>query len=265
MILNTFSNLLNTFSCRPMTSSNPSLSGAATQAPDAWSQRLQNLQAQEVSHDYATAWLSLLQPTAPPLSQPAELQRNGAVQVGPHQMQVDAQGNVTVSSAPTQLQMGLSVGSSVRSHGADPGLWGAQRGMGFAEAFTGLVETGTGLAQAGTGLAQAGTGLAPLNRLRNNSVAQAFSLSSPAQAPVRFSQGVVHLPNGQSRPYGNTGVLVVMSDGRQFGAGRNSGDSPENIRYVAAEKGQSITSSPAGATTVLYLDPHGNVEREERR
>jgi len=244
MILNTFSNLLNTFSCRPTTSSNPSLSGAATQAPDAWSQRLQNLQAQEVSHDYAAAWLSLLQPTAPPLSQPAELQRNGAVQVGPHQMQVDAQGNVTVSSAPTQLQMGLSVGSSVRSHGADPGLWGAQTGM---------------------GLAQAGTGLAPLNRLRNNSVAQAFSLSSPAQAPVRFSQGVVHLPNGQSRPYGNTGVLVVMSDGRQFGAGRNSGDSPENIRYVAAEKGQSITSSPAGATTVLYLDPHGNVEREERR
>jgi len=84
-------------------------------------------------------------------------------------------------------------------------------------------------------------------------------------APLKFSNGTVELPNGEKRPYGNTGIIVVMADGRQFAAGRNSKDSNENIRYVAADKGQQIPVSPPGNTTVLYLDAQGNVEREETR
>lgn len=94
------------------------------------------------------------------------------------------------------------------------------------------------------------------------SIAATFSQQ---QCPLKFSNGMVELPNGQKRPYGNTGIIVVMADGRQFAAGRNSKDSPENIRYVAADKGQDIPVSPPGATTVLHLDEGGNVLREETR
>ncbi|MBS2040251.1 hypothetical protein JST97_35010 [bacterium] len=89
--------------------------------------------------------------------------------------------------------------------------------------------------------------------------------SLQGEAPLKFSNGTVQLPNGEKRPYGNTGVIVVMADGRQFAAGRNSKDSNENIRYVAADKGQEIPVSPPGNTTVLYLDAQGNVERQETR
>jgi len=85
------------------------------------------------------------------------------------------------------------------------------------------------------------------------------------EAPLKFSNGTVELPNGEKRPYGNTGIIVVMADGRQFAAGRNSKESKENIRYVAADKGQEIPVSPPGATTVLYLDAQGNVERQDVR
>ncbi len=88
---------------------------------------------------------------------------------------------------------------------------------------------------------------------------------SQQEAPLKFSNGTVELPNGEKRPYGNTGIIVVMADGRQFAAGRNSKDSNENIRYVAADKGQDIPVSPPGATTVLYLDQGGNVARQETR
>ena len=84
-------------------------------------------------------------------------------------------------------------------------------------------------------------------------------------APLKFSNGTVELPNGEKRPYGNTGILVFMADGRQFAAGRNSKDSNENIRYVAADKGQQIPVSPPGNTTVLYLDEQGGVARQETR
>ncbi|MBX3171453.1 MAG: hypothetical protein KF760_28855 [Candidatus Eremiobacteraeota bacterium] len=88
---------------------------------------------------------------------------------------------------------------------------------------------------------------------------------SKQDAPLKFSNGTVELPNGEKRPYGNTGIIVVMADGRQFAAGRNSKDSNENIRYVAADKGQEIPVSPPGNTTVLYLDEGGNVARQETR
>lgn len=88
---------------------------------------------------------------------------------------------------------------------------------------------------------------------------------SKQDAPLKFSNGTVELPNGEKRPYGNTGIIVVMADGRQFAAGRNSKDSNENIRYVAADKGQDIPVSPPGNTTVLYLDEGGNVARQETR
>lgn len=88
---------------------------------------------------------------------------------------------------------------------------------------------------------------------------------SKQEAPLKFSNGTVELPNGEKRPYGNTGIIVVMADGRQFAAGRNSKDSSENIRYVAADKGQDIPVSPPGNTTVLYLDEGGNVARQETR
>ncbi len=88
---------------------------------------------------------------------------------------------------------------------------------------------------------------------------------SKQEAPLKFSNGTVELPNGEKRPYGNTGIIVVMADGRQFAAGRNSKDSNENIRYVAADKGQNIPVSPPGNTTVLYLDEGGNVSRQETR
>ena len=85
------------------------------------------------------------------------------------------------------------------------------------------------------------------------------------EAPLKFSNGTVELPNGEKRPYGNTGIIVVMADGRQFAAGRNSSSSNENIRYVAADKGQDIPVSPPGATTVLYLNAQGGVARQETR
>jgi hypothetical protein len=88
---------------------------------------------------------------------------------------------------------------------------------------------------------------------------------SQDQGGLRFSNGTVQLPNGETRPYGNTGIIVVMADGRQFAAGRNSQDSKENVRAVAADKGQQIPVSPPGATTVLYLDEGGNVTRQETR
>lgn len=88
---------------------------------------------------------------------------------------------------------------------------------------------------------------------------------SRQEAPLKFSNGTVELPNGEKRPYGNTGIIVVMADGRQFAAGRNSKESNENIRYVAADKGQDIPVSPPGNTTVLYLDEGGNVARQETR
>ena len=88
---------------------------------------------------------------------------------------------------------------------------------------------------------------------------------SQKEAPLKFSNGTVELPNGEKRPYGNTGIIVVMADGRQFAAGRNSKDSNENIRYVAADKGQEIPVSPPGNCTVLYLDEGGNVARQETR
>ena len=88
---------------------------------------------------------------------------------------------------------------------------------------------------------------------------------SKQDAPLKFSNGTVELPNGEKRPYGNTGIIVVMADGRQFAAGRNSKESNENIRYVAADKDQQIPVSPPGNTTVLYLDEGGNVARQETR
>lgn len=151
-------------------------------------------------------WMSVLQPEGVGLAGPQELGRSQETSVGPHQMMVDSQGNISVNTAPTQIRMA--------------GLRGPQA---WAAGFT------------------------------------------QSSAPLKFSNGTVELPNGEKRPYGNTGIIVVMADGRQFAAGRNSKDSPENVRYVAADKGQEIPVSPPGNTTVLYLDEQGNVDHQETR
>ncbi|MFN8607220.1 MAG: hypothetical protein U0931_06795 [Vulcanimicrobiota bacterium] len=152
------------------------------------------------------AWLACLGSHGPSLDQPRELARGQQAQVGPHTMQVDGQGNISVETSPSWVSMG-----------------GLERGCSWQANY------------------------------------------ARAEAPLRFSNGTVELPNGQKRPYGNTGVIVVLADGRQFAAGRNSKDSQENIRYVAADKDQEIPVSPPGNTTVLYLDAGGNVQREETR
>lgn len=90
----------------------------------------------------------------------------------------------------------------------------------------------------------------------------AAHLKGAEQPPVQIKDGKVKLPNGQERPFGRTGLLVKMADGRQFGVGRNRQDSPEHVRWVSAEKGQQIPASPPGQTTVLQLDEGGNVVSE---
>lgn len=154
----------------------------------------------------AIVWMSLLEPEGFGLAGPQELGRNQETSVGPHRMEVNNNGDITVSSAPRQVAMAGLCG---------PEDWAASYRQ--------------------------------------------------APAPLRFSNGTVELPNGEKRPYGNTGIIVVMADGRQFAAGRNSKDSSENIRYVAADKGQEIPVSPPGNTTVLYLDERGNVDHQESR
>lgn len=93
----------------------------------------------------------------------------------------------------------------------------------------------------------------------------AASFQGESKPPVRIENGMIHLPNGQSRPFGRTGLIVETADGRQFAVGRNSADSKEHIRWVTAEKGQEIPVSPPGATTVLRLDEQGNVVSENVR
>ncbi len=171
-----------------------------------WAQMAQAYQAQEYSQQLGSFWMSAARPDGPSLAQPQEMSRGQQTRVGPHSMNVDGQGNISVNSDPTQVSMGGSCGNAA-----------------FAANF------------------------------------------SKQDAPLKFSNGTVELPNGEKRPYGNTGIIVVMADGRQFAAGRNSKDSNENIRYVAADKGQDIPVSPPGNTTVLYLDEGGNVARQETR
>lgn len=171
-----------------------------------WTQRAQMFQSQDYNQQLSFLWASFVQPEGPSLSQPQEMDRGQSTQVGAHTMQVDAQGNIAVNTAPTQVAVGGSCGNAA-----------------FAANY------------------------------------------SQQDAPLKFSNGTVELPNGEKRPYGNTGIIVVMADGRQFAAGRNSKESSENIRYVAADRGQEIPVSPPGNTTVLYLDEGGNVDRQETR
>ena len=170
------------------------------------SPQAQFFQGMESLGQLLSGWTSALTPNNVALAQPQEMSRGQETEVGPHTMQVDGHGNISVTSKPTELAMRFSGGGTT---------------------------------------------------IDARMIRQ--------EAPLKFSNGTVELPNGEKRPYGNTGIIVVMADGRQFAAGRNSKDSNENIRYVAADKGQDIPVSPPGNTTVLYLDEGGNVARQETR
>ena len=75
----------------------------------------------------------------------------------------------------------------------------------------------------------------------------------------RFENGSVTLPTGKKLPYNLTGCVLVF-EGREYGAGRNSKDSSQNIRCATAEEGQQIPVNPPGQTTVYYIGANFEVE-----
>jgi hypothetical protein len=106
----------------------------------------------------------------------------------------------------------------------------------------------------------------------------AFSQSSPAHGSSRgvaflgtvslsrqlkFENGQISLPNGQKIPFGNCGAIVVMADGSQVGAGRNSENSSQQIRTAYAGPGEKIPTSPPGRTNVYHLNEAGDIVRQE--
>lgn len=88
---------------------------------------------------------------------------------------------------------------------------------------------------------------------------------SLGMGPAQIKNGVATLPNGEQIKVDTNGVVLVYPDGTQFGAGRNSPDSPEQIRQVTAGPGQQIPTSPPGQTTYLFLGPDGSLIGKERR
>ncbi|MBT9584592.1 hypothetical protein IV102_14705 [bacterium] len=80
----------------------------------------------------------------------------------------------------------------------------------------------------------------------------------------RFENGSVTLPTGKKLPYNLTGCVIVF-EGREYGAGRNSKDSSQNIRCATAEEGQQIPVNPPGHTTVYYIGANFEVEGQEVR
>jgi hypothetical protein len=92
--------------------------------------------------------------------------------------------------------------------------------------------------------------------------ANAFSKSKTTQKAgqsLRVENGQIHLPNGKTIPFNNTGAIVIMPDGTQVAVGRNSANSGEQCRWVVADKGQQIPCSPPGATSVYRLNEAGDV------
>lgn len=88
---------------------------------------------------------------------------------------------------------------------------------------------------------------------------------SLGMGPARIKNGVATLPNGEQIKVNTNGLVIVYPDGTQFGVGRNSPDSPEQIRQVTAGPGQQIPTSPPGQTTYLFLGPDGSLIGKERR
>ena len=88
---------------------------------------------------------------------------------------------------------------------------------------------------------------------------------SLGMGPAQIKNGVATLPSGEQIKVDTNGVILVYPDGTQVGAGRNSPDSPEQIRQVTAGPGQQIPTSPPGQTTYLFLGPAGNLIGKERR
>lgn len=92
--------------------------------------------------------------------------------------------------------------------------------------------------------------------------ASAFSKSKTTQKAgqsLRVENGQIHLPNGKTIPFNNTGAIIVMPDGTQVAVGRNSNNTPDQCRWVVADKNQEIPCSPPGATAVYRLNEAGDV------
>lgn len=77
---------------------------------------------------------------------------------------------------------------------------------------------------------------------------------------LRIANGQVVLPDGTTLPFGNRGVIIRMPDGTQVAVGRN-GDGPnaQACRWAVAGAGESIPTSPPGATNVYCWDGAGKL------
>ena len=86
--------------------------------------------------------------------------------------------------------------------------------------------------------------------------------ASPASKfGLRMEPGAISTRNGRRVTYSTPGAIVRLPDGSSVGTGRNSGNSPKNIRQVVAGPGSQIPTSPPGATTVFQLTEQGELIR----
>lgn len=76
---------------------------------------------------------------------------------------------------------------------------------------------------------------------------------------LRVENGRVFLPNGQSVPFNNRGVIVELPDGTQIAVGRQGDDAQGHNRWTVAGPGQKIETSPPGKTDVIRLSDAGSV------
>lgn len=220
----------------------PNLASVGQAAGDAVSPGLLGLASRLGRFDrFADLWSKLAEPLqgSNPHLPTTEMSKGQSLQSGRTSVSVDANGNLSASTAPAQPQ--------AQPERPDLGSFLT----GFLAGFLSALGHGQeGCEPSCRSERSCGEGQAPTP-----------GGGQPGPAGLRVEGGHIILPNGKKVPFGNTGAIIQMPDGTKVGVGRNSETDSQHVRWVTAGPGENIPTNPPGKTNLFTLDAEGNLSQ----